>query len=151
MIFCYSATQKSKVFADALSNILGKPIYMLESAINPVGIDMFRLLWLVITRRPIEITNMPASIPDDEIYICAPVWGGFPASPIRYFLSAVQGKKVHMILTAGIGHVKYIKAARKMLEDAGCIAGNVEIFADGGDPEVIEAHIKELILTGENA
>ena len=146
MIFCYSATQKSRLFADVLSDILGKPVYMLESAVNLGGSNTLRLLWPIITRQPVEVVNMPEDIPEDEIYICAPVWGGFPASPIRAFLKHVRGKKVHMILTAGMGHIKYIKAARKMIEDAGCIAGNVEVFADGGDRKIVEEHIRELML-----
>ena len=158
MIFCYTATRKTKVYAEVLGAILNSPVYMLKSDLDPVGDFTLgliaRSLWLTITRKSTPVINMPSgdSFNEDEIHICCPVWGGYPAAPIRFFLenAPIKGKKVHMIITAGVSHIKYIDNAKKMLTDAGCTAGNVEVFAtDSKAPierDVIESHIRQLMF-----
>jgi len=158
MIFCYSATKKTQVYANVLGQILNSPVHMLKSGIDPAGEFtlglIIRALWLTITRKGTPIFNMPShdSFNTDEIYICSPVWGGYPASPIRFFLenAPIKGKKVHMILTASVSHIKYINNGKKMLADAGCIPGNVEVFATDSkvpiEQDVIESHIRQLMF-----
>ena len=147
MIFCYSATQKTKPYAKMLADILDCPIYMLESDLDTGSISsMARILWIAIRRKSVAVSNMPAIPDEEEIYICGPVWGGYPAAPIRYFLenAPLKDKKVHMLLTAGVGHTKYIDNGKKLLSEAGCIPGNVAVFASGG--EAIEEQIRNLMI-----
>jgi len=148
MIICYSKTQKTKFYAQVLSDILERPVYMLEAEqVKGLG-----LLWSVLTKKSAEVFNMPSQIADEEIYICCPVWGGWPAAPIRYFLNnaPIKGKKVNMILTASLSHTKYTDKAIKLLNDAECVPGRVEVFATGGgvtlERDIIESHIRHLIF-----
>jgi hypothetical protein len=130
-----------------LGKILDRPIYILESDLDTSGLaSMARVLVHTLTKKPAAVLNMPAGFDDEEIYICGPVWGGRPAAPIKYFLqnAPIEGKKVHMLLTAGISHIKYADNGKKMIEEAGGIPGNVEVFASGG--EAIEEQIRELML-----
>ena len=146
MIFCYSATQKTKPYAEMLSKILNRPVYMLESDMDTTRISsMVRVLWYVLTKKSAVVFNMPSDINDEEVYICGPVWGGFPAAPIRYFLehAPLRDKKVHMLLTAGISHSKYITKAKDLIISAGYTPGKVEIFASNG--EAIEEQVRELM------
>ena len=158
MIFCYSATKKTKVYAEVLGSVLDSPVYMLKSDLDPNGKFTFRLiarcLWLNVTKKSTPVLNMPTkdNFNKDEIYICCPIWAGYPAAPIRFFLqnAPIKEKKVHMILTAGVSHMKYIDNGKKMLADAGCIPGNVEVFATDSkaavERDVIEAHIRQLMF-----
>jgi len=158
MIFCYSATKKTQVYAEVLGAILHNPVCMLKSGLDPAGTFtlglIVRALWLTITRKSTPVFNMPAqdNFNQDEIYICCPVWGGYPAAPIRFFLekAPLKGKKVHMILTAGVSHIKYIDNGKRMLADAGCIPGNIEVFATDSkvpiERDVIESHIRQLMF-----
>ena len=156
MIFYYSATQKTQVYAEILGEILNRSLFKLDSALgSTIGFTfMARALWLAITKKAVAVLNIPAvcCFNDDEIYLCCPVWGGHPAAPIRYFFqnAPIKGKKVNMILTADVSHVKYIDNGKKMIADAGCIPGNVEVFATGGEAalekDVIEAHIRHLMF-----
>ena len=154
MIFCYSASQKSKVYADVLSDILSRPVYMLECDIDHKRIShVIKSLWLAVTSKPAAVLNMPSfdnNNDTDEFYICCPVWGGNPAPPIIYFLenAPVKGKKINMLLTAGTAHIKYKFKAEKMIQKYGAEAGCVEIFASDTEPDkdVIESHIRTLFL-----
>ena len=151
MILCYSATQKTKPYAEVLGTILEKPVYMLEA-----DFSILKSLWLTLRKKPAPVHNMPATsdITDDDIYLCGPVWGGYPAAPLRYFLmnASLSGKKVHMLLTAGMSHNKYGDNAKKLIIEAGAVPGNVEVFsvdtkADTKmNQEIIEEHIRHLML-----
>ena len=166
MIFCYTATQKSKFYADVLGDVLGRPVHMLDCELgSDFGPDlrfgfMLRAIWYTIAKKPAAVVNMPAleDIGDGDVYLCGPVWGGHPAPPLRYFLgslAALRARKVHMLLTATVGHERQIKNAKKMIEGAGLVAGNVEIFATGGglvpERDVVEEHIRSLMLDGAEA
>ena len=153
MIICYSASQKSKVYADVLGNILFRPVYMLECDINHKRIShVIKSLWLAITCKPAQVLNMPdmSDTVDLEIYICGPVWGGNPAPPIIYFLenAQIKGKKINMLLTAGAAHIKYKYNAEKMIAKYGAAAGIVEVFGSDSQPDldVIESHIRTLFF-----
>ena len=158
MIFCYSAANKTKVYAQVLGEILNNSVYMLKSDLDPAGKFTLgliaRCLWLTLTKKSTPVLNMPPkdNFNKDEIYICCPVWGGYPAAPIRFFLenAPVRGKKVHMILTASVSHMKYIDNGKKMLIGAGCIPGNVEVFATDSkaaiERDVIESHMRRLMF-----
>ena len=148
MVFCYTATNKTKIFADILGKILDRPIYMLESELDPSSKVSFAVS--AIFKNSIPVTNIPYTVDDEEIYICGPVWRGRPAGTIRYFLenAPIKGKKVNMLLTAAVSHMKYCDKGINMIESAGCIPGTVEVFASQAksetEPEIIEAHIREL-------
>ena len=158
MIFCYSATKKTKVYAEVLGAVLDSPVFMLKSDLDPADKFTFKLiarcLWLTFTKKSTPVLNMPAkdNFNKDEIYICCTVWGGYPAAPIRFFLenAPIKGKKVHMILTASVSHMKYIDNGKKTLADAGCIPGNVEVFATDSkatvERDVIKSHICQLMF-----
>ena len=161
MIFCYSASQNSKAYATVLSRVTNLPIYMLEIENNdPTRLSFpARAIWSFITKNPIPITNMPGadSFNSEEIYICGPIWGGKPSTPLQFFLqnAPLNGKKVHMLLTAGISHTKYPENARKILANTNCTLGNVEVFAvdknSNIEPDIVEKHIRELMFGGDEA
>ncbi|MCL2420486.1 MAG: hypothetical protein FWD03_01395 [Defluviitaleaceae bacterium] len=156
MVFYYSVTQKTKIYAEILGAILDHPLHSLQSSLDTAaGFGfMAKALWYTLTKKAVPVTNMPESYSpgDEEIYICCPVWGGYPAAPIRCFLqnAPLKGKKVHMILTASMSHVKYTDKAKMMIAEAGCIPGNVEVFATSDravlDRDIIEAHIRHLMF-----
>ncbi|MCL2398329.1 MAG: hypothetical protein FWC91_01125 [Defluviitaleaceae bacterium] len=159
MIFCYSVTQNSKFCADILGKILNQPVYILNSDLDPNNKIAFSFSCIrkALTKKSSPILNMPTSdkFDNSEIYICAPIWAGQPAAPIRYFFenAPLEGKKVHMLLTAGVSHMKYINTGIKMISDAGGIPGTVEVFAidskagtEQNNQDVIESHIQELFF-----
>ena len=154
MIFCYSASQNSKVYAEVLSGIVDHPVQMLHANMPEPNRLAFavRAIWSTLTKKAVPIINMPVAdnfAGFDEIYICGPIWGGQPAGPLRYFARNIPAKKVHMILTAGLSHVKYATKGKQMLADAGHTPGFVEVFAVNSKEEierdVIESHIRELM------
>ena len=169
MIFCYSASHNSKTYADILSGITGHKVYMLETDLASTSRLSFIAcaIWSVITKKPITVTNMPG--PDvfanfanfagfakqEEFYICGPIWGGYPAGPLRYFLqnAPLKDKKVHMLLTAGMSHDKYPQKSKEMLIEAGIIPGKVEVFAVNSktpiEQDVVESHIRTLMFEDE--
>lgn len=164
MIFCYSVTQNSKLCADTFGKILNQPVYMLDTDLDPNNKTAFMVLciWKALTKKSYPVLNMPGSdhFNTNEIYVCAPIWGGQPAAPIRYFFenAPLEGIKVHMLLTAGISHIKYISTGIKMIVAAGGIPGTVEVFAsdskaglenpesEQNNQDVIESHIQELFF-----
>jgi len=154
MIFCYSVTEKTKVYAEVLSEIVGQPVYMLEAEIGQkMGLGfMARALWLTIRGVPSPILNFPAADAfEEEIYVCCPVWGGYVAAPIRTLIESeqIRGKKVNLLLTASASDIKYSRYAEQTLKDAGCVPGAIGVFAtqQGYTPEreVAEEHIRSLL------
>lgn len=138
MIYCYSDSGNSKRYAEVLGDIIGQPVYMLEAQRKA---SPLRSVWQAIARKSEPVVNMPTDIDGDEVYICGPVWGGYPAAPLRYFLenAPLRGKKVHMLLTAGLAQVRFIENAKKMLDNP----GNVQVFVGKG--EAVEEQIRELM------
>jgi hypothetical protein len=135
MILYYTVTQKTKVFAEALHEALGLPIYELKSKLGgKVNFSFIaKALYLAISGKSYPLDNIPASIDAGEIYLCAPVWGGRPAGPAWYFLqnAGLKGKKVNLVLTCSriTGEEKYKKNALDILEKTDCVPGEVYIFA----------------------
>lgn len=156
MVFCYSATQKSKYYADVLSEILNCSVYILETDIDVSKrvSFMIRCVWAALINKAVPVLNMPSSdiLDNDEIYLCGPIWAGSPALPLQWFLNnaPINGKTVHMILTASISHTKHKDTAKQIILDSGCVPGHVEVFATGAgvrlERDVIESHIRSLIL-----
>ena len=161
MLFCYSATQKSKIYAEVLGAILALPVYMLESDIDVSHKTSLFIkgVWKAVLKQTSPVLNMPRadvfslnSCSDGKgVYICGPVWGGYPAAPVRYFLenAHLKGKRVNMLLTSSVSHTSYSVRGRKMLNDVGCNPGFVEVFATGGvslERDVIESHIREMFF-----
>jgi len=148
MIYCYSATQKSKAYAQLLGEIINCPVYMLDCALDPTNKISF--FFSAAFRKSLSVVeNMPVSIDSNEIYLVGPIWAGEVARPIKYFLenAPLSGKRVNMLLTAAICHEKYISEAERLLAKLDCIPGEVQVFAtpkEGIDKEMSEAHIREL-------
>lgn len=132
MIIFYTHKEKTKVFAQALSQVINTATYQLETDLNnksAMGF-MFIALQSVFANRPYPVNNMPGSLPA-EIYVCSPIWGGGLAAPVKYFLqnAKLAGIKVNLILTAASPAPKYEKNAIKYLKTLQCIVGNVYLFA----------------------
>ena len=151
MILYYTRSQKTKVFAEALHDILGLPLYELESDIN--GLKdlkfLFKALGMVFSDKGCPVNNMPASVPE-EIYLCGPVWGGRLVGPPRYFLNNMDlsKTKVNILLTASTPVEKYRTRALEYLSELNCIPGNAYIFAtDKNLPEkdVITEQLREIL------
>ncbi|MCL2015521.1 MAG: hypothetical protein FWG68_04665 [Defluviitaleaceae bacterium] len=155
MIFYYSATEKSKLYAEILAKILDRKTYKLESALDGVTGKTFFIkgVWKAVTNAEVPILNMPPadSFSDDNVYLCSPIWGGKPAPPIKYFLrnAPLANKTVNMICVSGSGFSSHKENTEKFLQTVNCTVGNVQIFAANyatTDTEIIEEHIRELMF-----
>ena len=151
MILYYTRSQKTKVFAEALHDILGLPIYELESDINSLNDFKFliKALGMVFSDKGCPVNNMPTSVPE-EIYVCGPVWGGRLVGPPRYFLNNMDlsNTKVNILLTASTPVEKYRERALGYLTVLNCIPGNAYIFATAKDlpeKEVITEQLREIL------
>ena len=151
MILYYTRSQKTKIFAEALHDILDKPLYKLESELDSIKGFKFllRALGSVFASRECTVSNIPSSLPD-EIYLCAPIWGGGIAAPARYFLkyANLSNTKVNLLLTASTPSEKYRTRALEALSKYNCTPGEAYIFATGSDlPEkdIAIQHIRELM------
>ena len=150
MILYYSVTQKTKVAAYALSEVLDKPVYELKSKLNTVSFSFIaKALYHTFTQKPYPVDNMP-EINDDTIYLCAPIWGGRIAAPALYFIknASLKNRTVNLLLTCeNISNVdKYTKNAPKVLTD--CIPGKVTVLATGktpGEKTVLAEQLRELL------
>ncbi|MCL2378878.1 MAG: hypothetical protein FWC77_07115 [Defluviitaleaceae bacterium] len=154
MILYYTRSQKTKVFAEALHDILGLPSYELKSELDTLKNFKFafRALMSVFTGKECQVSNIPATMPV-EIYLCAPIWGGRLAGPAQYFLkhSNLTNTKVNLLITAATPEEKYRVRALEDLSRVNCIQGSGYIFATGkGTPEkdVVTEHIRE-VMSGE--
>jgi len=154
MILFYTRSQKTKVFAEALRDILGQPIHELQSDLNNIAGFKFliKALMMVFSGKGYPVSNMPQSVPE-EIFVCGPVWGGSLVGPPRYFLENMDlsKTKVNLLLTASTPVEKYRTRALEYLSRINCIPGEAYIFAtDKGLPErdIAEEHIRA-VLSGE--
>jgi len=152
MILYYSRSKKTKVFADALGEILNCEIYELHSELNDkttIGF-LLKALSLAFSGKSYPVTNMPQDMPP-EIYLCAPVWGGQMASPVKFFLenANLTNTTVNVLLTASVPVEKYKIAALDSLNKIPCKPGRAFIFAtsDKSNPEieVIKEQLREML------
>ena len=148
MIFYYSFKNKTECFAKALGEHLNQPVVKLECEMN-----FFSAMKSCITRKSVQIKNMPDSVPE-EIYICSPVWGGNLAAPAKYFLENMNlnGTTVNILLTASVPVEKYKQNALNFLNKIPCQQGRAYIFATSGkiEPEkdVIIEQLGEMLNNG---
>ena len=146
LIFYYTRTKKTLIFAKALHEILDLPMQEIESDINNKG--KCSLFWLAITGKSYPVNNIPKEFPN-EIYIATPIWGGRLAAPVLYFLQNANLKdvKVNLILTASMPTIKYCEKAKKYLKTLDLIPGEVYIFAGTKNPEIetIKEHLGILL------
>ena len=132
MIIYYTRSNKTKVFAEALQDILDMPLHELKSDLNDMGNLKFiiKAIGMVFSGKGHPVTNMPENVPE-EIYLCGPIWGGRLVGPPRYFLNNadLSKTKVNLLLTASTPVEKYKKQAWESLTQINCVPGNAYIFA----------------------
>lgn len=152
MVFYYTFTQKTKIFAEILGELKKLDVYGLECDLNKKSNIAFTFgaLMSCITKKSIAVNNMPPTV-SNEIYVCSPVWGGELAAPVKYFLENMdlKGTKVNILLTAGVPVEKYKNNALEFLQKVPCEVGNAYIFATDNkthhDREVIKEHLGEML------
>jgi len=152
MILYYTYKQKTKIFAQALSEILNLPTYQLNAELNnKSGIGfMLNALMLTFTGKTYPVTNMPQEIPL-EIYVCSPIWGGRLAAPVKYFLenTHLQRTMVNLVLTASVPTLKYEQTALEYLRNLPCIPGEVYLFAASDkmmlDEELLKEQLRDVL------
>ena len=152
MILYYTYKQKTKVFAQALSEVLNLPAYELKAALNEKsGIGfIFNALKLTFTGKTYPISNMPAALAP-EVFVCSPIWGGGIAAPAKYFLenANLQRTRVNLVLTASVPTLKYEQRAYQYLTKIGCIPGDVYLFATSDkvkpDLEVLKEQLSDIM------
>jgi flavodoxin len=152
MILYYSRSKKTKIFADALGEILNREVRELESDLNKKGDFGFiiKALGLTFTKKNYPISNMPNNIPE-EIFVCTPIWGGQLAAPAKFFLdnADLSDTKVNVLITANIPTEKYKTDAREYLDKIKCRQGEVYIFASSDkslpEKDVIIEQLRELL------
>jgi len=152
MILYYTYKQKTKVFAQALGDVLGLPTQELVSDINNRSRFGFicKTLQLVFARKAYPVANMPDAIPT-EIFVCSPVWGGRVSAPVKYFLENIdlRGVRVHLLLTAAVPTEKYKTTAQEYLRSLGCYLGEVYLFHTSDkfmpDRDVLAEQLRGLI------
>jgi hypothetical protein len=92
---------------------------------------------------------MPGKIDVNEIYLCAPIWGGRMASPAWFFLNRanLKGKKVNLLLTSGSNNDNYRTKAIGTLAQLDCVPGEVYGFAAVKEPEMelIEEQLRQML------
>ena len=151
MVIYFSRSKKTEVFAKVLGDIKNMPLFELRAELNdlPTFRFIFKALRLVVRGKSHPVDKMPDSLPE-EIFVCAPVWGGGIASPVKFFLqnAKLSDIKVNILLTASTPTDKYVKNAEKFLQSISCAAGKVFIFATSSneilpDADIIKEHMKE--------
>jgi hypothetical protein len=146
MILYYTHSQKTKVLALALGEVLGQPVYQLQSDLNNRSTFgfMFKALRLAFSKKSYPVSNMPQELPR-EIYLCSPVWGGGFAAPVKYFLenANLADCVVNIGLTASVPVDKYKKKALDYLSKIPCKPGAAYIFATSDDVEPDKAAIAD--------
>lgn len=137
MILYYTASQKTKIFAEALGDVLGLSVYALKSKLNDKSSFKFIIhaLYLAVTGKGYPVSNMPEAIDSREIFVCTPIWGGQVAGPAWFFLNnaELKGIKVNLLLTCDsiVNSDKYRKKALDALSLIDCVPGEVYVFATG--------------------
>jgi len=153
MILYYTRSQKTKIFAEALSEILGQPLYELDSELKNMGDFKFltKAFGMIFSGKGFPVSNMPESVPD-EIYVCGPIWGGRFVGPPKYFLDNMDlsKTKVNILMTAQTPVEKHRTRVQEYLSQLKCIPGEVYAFASGKDTEMPEKeiaieHLRELL------
>jgi len=152
MILYYTRTKRTKVFAEALGEVVGMPVYELESDLNKKSTVAFlvKALGLAFGGKGYPVSNMPPALPE-EIYLCGPVWGGQLVGPPRYFLdnAGLKNTTVNILLTASVPVEKYRRKALDYLNQIPCRPGEAYIFATSDkiepDPETIKDHMREML------
>jgi len=152
MILYYTRGKKTKIFAQALGEVLGNEVYELESDLNNRGnfSFMFKSLSLTFSGKSYAVSNMPEKLPD-EIFLCSPVWGGQVAAPVKYFLENADLKNttVNILLTASIPADKYRENAIELLYKFQTKPGRAFIFATSEktmpELETIKEQLRELL------
>ncbi|MCL1878102.1 MAG: hypothetical protein FWF80_04525 [Defluviitaleaceae bacterium] len=152
MVFYYTRSGKTKIFADVLGNVLGQNVCELQSDLNKKGGlgFLFKALPLAFSGKSFPVTNMPEGVPD-EIYLCAPVWGGNIAAPVKYFLenADIKNTVVNVLLTASMPVEKYKQNAMNILNKTSCRPGRVFIFATADkvmpEAEAISEQLREML------
>ena len=152
MVLYYSREKKTKIFAEALGEMLQKKVRELESDLNKKGdiIFMFKALGMAFSGKSAPVSNMPESLPE-EIYLCAPIWGGRVAGPPKYFLETadLQNTTVNLLLTASVPVEKYKRDALNLLNQIPCKPGKAYIFATSSkvppEKETIKEQLKEML------
>ncbi len=151
MILYYTATQKTKIFAEALGEVTGLPVYRLESKLERKNkfLFMIQTLFLIGAGKLYPVENIPNKIEAGEIYLCSPIWGGRMAGPARYFLNSavMKGKKVNLLITSAGDGEGYRKKAEEDIKLAGCVPGGIYSFVAVKNPEkdVIAEQLKEML------
>jgi len=148
MVFCYSATQKSKAYAELLGDMLSCPVHMMDTKLDPSSRLSFYLA-AVFKKSQSDVLNLPDKIDAKEIYVVGPIWAGEPARPLKHFLenAPIKGIRVNMLLTAAVSHIKYAEGAKKLLEKLELSCGEIHVFAtpaEGIDKEISKEQIQEL-------
>jgi len=155
MILYYTRSQKTKVFAKALGEILGWPLHELQSDLdNMKGFKFLRkALGMVFSGKGFPVSNMPKEMPE-EIYVCGPIWGGRLVGPPKYFMENIDlsKTKVNLLITAQTPIEKYRTRALEDLAKIKCIPGEAYIFAtskgtDLPEKDIAIDHLRELLET----
>jgi hypothetical protein len=133
MILYYTVSQKTKLIAEALAEATGLPLFQLTSKLERKNKFLFTLhaLYLVASGKGYPVDEMPETIASDEIYLCAPVWGGIVTGPAWYFLNRADlaGKKVNLVLTSASNNDNYRKKALNSLSLIKCVPGQAYGFS----------------------
>jgi hypothetical protein len=154
LIFYYSRGKKTKIFAQALGEFLEQDVLELESDLNKRGkfSFFFKALRLAFSGKGYAVSNMESiKITAEEIFLCAPIWGGQIAAPVKYFLenADLKDKKVNLLLTASVPVEKYRLDALEFLRKFPCITGEAYIFATSGkvppEKETIKEQLHEIL------
>jgi hypothetical protein len=155
LVFYYSRGQKTKIFAQALGEFLGQGVTELESDLNKRGKFgfFFKALRLACSGKSYAVSNMEnIQIAAEEIFLCAPIWGGQIAAPAKFFLEKadLKDKKVNLLLTASVPVEKYKLDALEFLRKFPCITGEAYIFAatDTAEKETIKEQLREILPDG---
>ena len=165
MIYYYSATKKTQVYAEVLAQVLGCPVYASEADLDvckkgQAGQEKQTCNFKLFTKgafhalvgKAVPVKNMPniQEIQETEIYICAPVWANAVAPPVKYFLenAVLEGKKLHLLLTAAAPTEKMRTKAQELLSKVDCIPGEVFVFAGSGasDRNLVKEQLQELLV-----
>ena len=132
MIYYFTRSQKSKVAAEALSEVTGLPLYALVASINDAKGFLFgwKAVTSIMSSKGCEVSNLPTEVPR-EIYLCGPIWVGEMAGPLKNFLTNVKltGVKVNVLLTGMQPAEENRRRALKVLGKSGCEVGAVYMMA----------------------
>ena len=153
MVFYYSRSKKTKIFAEALGEVVNMHVYELESDLNDKSTLMFliKALGMTFGGKGHPVSNMPTDVPQ-EIFLCGPIWGGQMVGPPRYFLdnANLRDTTVNLLVTASVPVEKYRQKALDYLNKIPCKPGKAYIFAASDkvppEPETIKEQLREIIL-----